>query len=109
LVVEGRYTPLPPGIDLAVYRIVQEALTNVHKHAPKAHTTVRIDYRDTTLDVHVDNHLTTHLTANGPPGHGLIGMRERVTVFGGTLLANQTAPDRFTVHASLPMHDSAQR
>jgi signal transduction histidine kinase len=105
LTVEGRSRPLPPGIELAAYRVVQEALTNVHKHAPGARTAVRVSCTESTVDVQVDNELIPSLAVDARPGHGLVGMRERVSVFGGTLTAGRVAPDRFLVHAVLPLRD----
>jgi signal transduction histidine kinase len=101
LAVEGEPRSLPQSIDLSAYRIVQEALTNVVKHAGRAHTTVTLGYRRDALE------LTIADSGNGSPrpagdGHGLIGMRERAALFGGTLSAGPRAGHGFEVHASLP-------
>jgi signal transduction histidine kinase len=101
LTVEGEPRPLPQSVDLSAYRIVQEALTNVVKHAGRAHTTVTLGYRPGALE------LTIADTGDGPPsrgpgGHGLVGMRERAALFGGTLVAGPRDGRGFEVHASLP-------
>ena len=103
LEVEGPSVPLPPGIDLAAYRIIQESLTNVCKHAAGAHTTVGIHYAGASVQVCVVNDLTSPVTAPEQGGHGLIGMRERISLYGGTLLAGRSDEDRFTVQACLPL------
>jgi signal transduction histidine kinase len=100
--------PLPAGIELAVYRIVQEALTNTRKHAGgHARASVRLDYGtdDIVLDISDDGHATTepHHVANGT-GHGLIGMRERISTYGGTLTAGPSGARGFRVHARIPVH-----
>lgn len=92
--------PLAPGVDLAAYRIVQEALTNARKHAGAVHARVRVTREPGALDVEVVN--------DGPPahvngsGHGLAGMAERVRLFGGTLDAAPRPGGGFRVHARLP-------
>jgi signal transduction histidine kinase len=105
LVVDGSQRPLPPGIELAAYRIVQEALTNVRKHAgASASVTVHITYCDDSLVVDVtDDGLgaVTSLSTSGT-GHGLIGMRERVEIYGGHLSAGPRPGGGFTVRAVLP-------
>ena len=94
LVIDGHERPLPPGIELAAYRIVQEALTNVRKHAGRtASATVRISYERHTLGVEVTDDgrgAATSLSRTGS-GQGLIGMRERVEIYGGEFTSG---PDR---------------
>ena len=89
--VEGTPSPLPAGVDLSAYRIVQEALTNVVKHAGEARAQVTIGYgdQDVTVEVTDDGRGVTAPAGDGRVrvGHGLIGMRERVQVFGGDLEA----------------------
>jgi signal transduction histidine kinase len=97
---------LAPGLDLTAYRIVQEALTNVLKHAGRVETSVRVAFDVEALDLLIHNAgPTPRPTSNGgDPGHGLIGMRERVALYDGTLRARPD--DRgggFTVHARLPL------
>jgi signal transduction histidine kinase len=101
LAVEGEPRPLPQSVDLSAYRIVQEALTNVVKHAGRAHTTVTLGYRPDALE------LTIADRGQAPPrpsagGHGLVGMRERAALFGGTLSAGPRDGHGFEVRASLP-------
>jgi signal transduction histidine kinase len=103
LAVEGRRPPLPPGLDLAAYRIVQEALTNVRKHASGGRVDVRLRFGEHDLDLAVDD--TGGRPADGPDGdgHGLVGMRERVALYGGTLEAGPRTDGGFGVRARLPL------
>jgi signal transduction histidine kinase len=104
--VRGDRRPLPPEVDQAAYRVVQEALTNVTRHAGKAAAAVQITYGPRTLTIRVDD--------DGPgsqrppvPGYGLIGMRERVTALGGRLRAEPGESRGFTVLAELPVRGSS--
>ena len=106
LAVEGEPRALAQSVDLSAYRIVQEALTNVVKHAGRAHTTVTLGYRPDALE------LTIADTGDTPArptagGHGLIGMRERAALFGGTLSAGPRDGRGFEVRASLPYDGAA--
>jgi signal transduction histidine kinase len=106
LTVDGATRPLPPGIDLAAYRIVQEALTNVRKHAGPAHADVRVHYGDHELALDVcDDGRGPSRSSNGA-GHGLVGMRERVALYGGALEAGPGAHGGFGVHARLPLAEA---
>ncbi len=97
---------LPPDVDQAAYRVVQEALTNVTRHAGKASASVQIDYGERTLIVRVDDDGTG--SRRPPvPGYGLIGMRERVTALGGRLQAEPGASRGFTVLAELPVNGTS--
>lgn len=100
--VEGETRPLPPGADLTAYRVVQEALTNVTKHAGSATASVRLAYsrRLLTLTVSDDGHAPP---ATGTPGYGLIGMRERALSAGGRLAAGHRADGGFEVTTELPL------
>jgi signal transduction histidine kinase len=100
---------LAPGVDLAAYRIVQEALTNVLKHAGPAETTVRVRHASDELELVITNAASLARPApNGSDtGQGLIGMRERVGLYGGTLRAQPDAAGGFTVHARLPLESDA--
>ncbi|MFF3287437.1 sensor histidine kinase [Streptomyces sp. NPDC003023] len=101
----------PAAVDLAAYRIVQEALTNVRKHAgPDARAEVSVVRVGSTLEVTViDNgHADPEGTADGG-GHGLLGMRERVTALGGTLTAGSRYGGGFRVHAILPLKTRTSR
>jgi signal transduction histidine kinase len=107
LQVEGRPAQLPAGVDLSAYRIVQEALTNVVKHAGPARAQVAIRYRDHEVMVEVtdDGRGAAAPTGDGRArvGHGLIGMRERVAVFGGDLQTGPRPGGGFRVAARLPL------
>ena len=86
--VEGDRAPLPAGVDLCAYRVIQEGLTNVLKHAGPAHAHVLVRYGPARLDVEVRDDGRGEPQANGDgTGHGLIGMRERVSLYGGDLQA----------------------
>ena len=102
LTVEGEPRVLPVGIDISAYRIVQEALTNVLRHARAPHVDVRLRYGDALeLDVE-DDGIGTPAASNG---HGLVGMRERVGLYGGTFEAGPVASG-FRVHATLPLEEA---
>jgi signal transduction histidine kinase len=103
--IEGEPRPLPIGVDLSAYRVVQEALTNALKHAGRASATVTVRYgeRDVAIEVADDGR-------GGQPngtGHGLIGMRERIGVFGGTFDAGPRAGGGFAVRALLPLEGAS--
>lgn len=106
--VEGEEVPLPPGVDLAGYRIVQEGLTNVLKHAGPAHARVTVRYGDRELDVEVLDDGERPVRAR-EGGAGLVGMRERVGVYGGKLEYGPTSPRGFRVAARLPVREEALR
>jgi signal transduction histidine kinase len=106
LTVTGAPRELSPGVELSVYRIVQEALTNVVRHARAEHATVTLTYGPTALDVCVvDDGAGQSVQANGSkPGHGLLGMRERVALFGGQLMTGSGPDGRgYQVAARLPL------
>ena len=97
----GLIPALPSAIQLSAYRIVQEALTNIIKHAAPARCTIRITTESDELHVAViNNGVLSHSV--GKPGHGLIGMRERAALHHGTLVAGAQADGGFAVHARLP-------
>jgi signal transduction histidine kinase len=107
LQVEGTPSQLPAGVDLSAYRIVQEALTNVVKHAGPARAQVVVGYRDqeVTVEITDDGRGVTAPTEDGRArvGHGLIGMRERVQAFGGDLQIGPRPGGGFRVAARLPL------
>jgi signal transduction histidine kinase len=107
LTVEGRPAPLPPGLDLAAYRIVQEALTNVRKHAPGGRVTVRVRHGDADVDVVVEDTGGAPCPEAGGAGLGLVGMRERVELYGGTLDVGPLPGGGFAVRARLPFREGA--
>jgi signal transduction histidine kinase len=100
--IEGDRHGLPPGVDLTAYRIVQEALTNVLKHAGPATATVTVAYEPDAVRVEVidDGRGVNGRAASG--GHGLVGMRERVAVYGGTFETGPRVGGGFRVAARLP-------
>ncbi len=102
--VNGDLSSLPPGADLAGYRIVQEALTNALKHAPDAHVSadIRADGRDLCIEV-LDDGQGHPATSNGHVGHGLLGIRERVSLYGGELTAGPRPEGGFGVRARIPI------
>jgi signal transduction histidine kinase len=103
LVVEGDSAALSPGLDLAAYRVVQEALTNVRKHAGDAPTVVRVRYVPDGLRLAVENDgpALSRAPENGH-GHGLVGMRERVSLYGGDVEAGPRPEGGFAVRIHLP-------
>lgn len=105
LVVEGAPRPLPAGLDLTAYRIAQEALTNVRRHSGADRATVRLLYRETQLELEVVDDGQGAVTGRSPTGHGILGMHERVALYGGRL-DTQTGDVGFRVHAVLPLEPS---
>jgi signal transduction histidine kinase len=100
--IEGTPEPLPAGIDLTAYRLVQEGLTNAVKHARAQHAEVLVRYSET----HVELAVTDDGTGDGggdSGGHGLVGMRERVSVYGGELEAGRLAEGGYRLRARLPV------
>ncbi len=98
LVVEGTPQALPSSVDLSAYRIVQEALTNTLKHAGKAQAWVTIRYMDEALEIEVlDDGRGGSVAGFGRGGHGLAGMRERIDIFGGELLAGPREEGGFAI------------
>ncbi|MFE7128295.1 sensor histidine kinase [Streptomyces sp. NPDC057617] len=108
LTTHGESRPLTPGVDLTAYRIVQEALTNIAKHARTNTAGVTLTYTHDRLTISV----TDHGTGTGPApgeGYGLIGMRERALSLGGTLHAGPRPTGGFEVTAELPLYPSPSR
>jgi signal transduction histidine kinase len=102
LSIEGERQPLPVGIELSAYRIVQEALTNALKHAGDARASVQVRYGSDSLELEiVDNGNGSAAPVTGG-GHGLVGMRERVALYGGRFDASRRADGGFAVHVLLP-------
>jgi signal transduction histidine kinase len=114
--VTGTRRPLPEGVDLSAYRIVQEALSNAMRHAPGSAVQVRLYYGEAVLVIDVRNNGYVPVTGeqrakaglgNGS-GHGIIGMRERTAMLGGHLEAGPTGDDEFLVTAALPLTSAGQ-
>jgi signal transduction histidine kinase len=95
--------PLPPGVDLAAYRVVQEALTNTIKHAPGAESSVVIGYAEDCLEIEItDTGGVRDAVPVGGGGRGLIGLRERLAVYQGELTAGPTLAGGYRVRARIP-------
>jgi signal transduction histidine kinase len=108
LTMHGDLAALSSGVDLAGYRIVQEALTNALKHAPGADVdaTVNCTKYELVIEV-VDDGTAAPQTVSGRVGHGLLGMRERTSLYGGELVTGPQAAGGFAVRARLPIEGSA--
>jgi signal transduction histidine kinase len=105
LSVEGARRSYPSQVEQTVYRVVQEALTNVHKHAPGAEAHVRLARREAEVAVRIENGPAAEGGADADlpsGGNGLVGMRERVTALGGGFVSGPTAAGGFRVSAVLP-------
>ncbi len=100
--IDGDPRELPVGLELSAYRIVQEALTNALKHARDAHATVHVHYGSHTLELQIDDDGAAQPAA-GAGGHGLVGMRERVALYGGRFDAGRRSSGGFGVHVLLPI------
>jgi signal transduction histidine kinase len=108
--VEGLPRPLPAGTDLAAFRIVQESLTNVTRHAGPASATVLVRYGPDDLTVRVDDDGRGPVAATGPGnGNGIRGMRERVAALGGELTTGPRPGGGFRVQARLPIDESGDQ
>lgn len=101
LQVEGHPRALPLGADLAAYRIVQEALTNVHRHSGATEAQVDVRYRHESVEIDVRDNGRGR--AEDRPGNGLIGMRERASMYGGRVEVSSPPGEGFRVHAVLPI------
>ncbi|MFC5833851.1 sensor histidine kinase [Nonomuraea insulae] len=106
---EGSPRPLPGGLDLVAYRVVQEALTNTLKHAGPARASVLLSYGDTRLTIAVldDGHGNEDSINHGKAGHGLAGMRERASLYGGTVEAGPDLGKGYAVRVTLPIPRAA--
>ena len=103
--MSGTDRPLSPALELSVYRVVQEALTNVVKHAPGARASVDLAVcdREIRLDVTDDGRPAEPPAGERHAGHGIVGMRERIAAFGGRLVAEPLASEGFRVTAQVPI------
>jgi signal transduction histidine kinase len=118
--VSGTPRPIPQGVDLSAYRIVQEALSNAMRHAPGAAVQVHLHYGEAALVIEVRNDACAPGTealweqpgepghSNGGGGHGIVGMRERAAMLGGHLEARPAPNGEFLVTAALPLGDGLQ-
>ena len=115
--ISGTPRPLPEGVDLSAYRIVQEALSNAMRHAPGSTVQVRLYYGEAALVIEVRNsggaagaraRTSARDVVSRGAGHGIIGMRERAAMLGGHLSAGLTRHDEFVVTAALPLDGDDQ-
>ncbi|MFG1805559.1 sensor histidine kinase [Streptomyces sp. NPDC049040] len=107
LAVTGAPVPLPAGVDLAAYRVAQEALTNTVKHASGASVTINVDYLPGEVRIEVaDTGGTPSPAAASGNGRGLMGLRERLAVYGGTLDAGRRITGGYRVRAVIPVGDA---
>ena len=107
LTIEGHRNDVPAAVDRTAYRIVQESLTNITRHAAAATASVRIDYRPDALAIQVDDDGKATPDTAQVPGVGLLGMRERVTALGGHLRAEPRSEGGFTVQAEIPVDQTS--
>ncbi|MFP5253471.1 MAG: sensor histidine kinase [Actinomycetes bacterium] len=107
LQVHGERADLPTALDLSAYRILQEGLTNALKHSGARHAQVDLTYGDRDVVVQVRDDGRGTVTSDGL-GHGLVGVRERVKIYGGELFAGRENGDGFTLRARLPLRDGAR-
>jgi len=102
LIVAGQPRPLPAGVEVSAFRIVQEALTNVRRHAAASRVAVRVRYGTDALEVSIEDDGTNAGAASGAEGHGLRGMRERATMLGGALSVGPLDEGGYRVSVILP-------
>jgi signal transduction histidine kinase len=105
---EGERRALPPGADLAAFRIVQEALTNVVRHSGSRHARVLLDYQSDALKLRIDDDGPATGADAGGSGNGLAGMRERAAALGGTIEAGPREDGGFRVLAVLPLEHNTE-
>jgi signal transduction histidine kinase len=103
LATEGEAQALPAGLDLAAYRVIQEALTNALKHSQHAPTRVVIRYGEAALELEVIDDGPAVAPDAAIAGRGLVGMRQRVAIYGGTVDAEPQTPRGYAVRAHLPL------
>jgi hypothetical protein len=107
LTVTGKPVELPAGVDLAAYRVAQEALTNTVKHAAGASVTIKVEYRPGEVRIEVaDTGGTASPAAGTGNGRGLMGLRERLAVYGGSLDAGRRITGGYRVSAVIPVVDA---
>ena len=106
--IEGERRALPAGVELAAYRVLQEAITNAIKYAGGAPTDVHVRYGAQDVQLHVRDRGSGRASASpvAGGGHGLVGMRERVRVFGGELHTGRCADGGFEIRARIPVGEA---
>jgi signal transduction histidine kinase len=107
LILQGKVVALPAGIDLAAYRIVQEALTNARRHAPGADVDVEVTYGSDTLELRVRDYGPGPADGELAAGHGLVGMRDRAAIAGGTFSCGSAEGGGFAVDVAMPIAEEA--
>jgi signal transduction histidine kinase len=107
IAVEGDPRELEPGIDLSVYRIVQEALTNSLRHGHASSATVLVEFTPRSLEIEITDNGRANGAVSSGGGHGLVGMRERAEFFGGSLEHGRVATGGYRVFAHLPLEPPA--
>jgi signal transduction histidine kinase len=107
LEIEGESRELPAGVDLAAYRVVQEALTNALKYAGPAHAWVAVHWQPDALELEIANDGRSDGPTNGGSGHGLAGMRERVSLYSGDIESGPRDGGGYVVRARLPLGGGA--
>ena len=108
LQISGEPVALPPGLDLSAYRILQEGLTNALKHARASHAEVEVHYTATELRLEVRDDGPGGPSTDAGVGHGLVGIRERVRIFGGGMSAGTSRAGGFVLRAQLPLDHGAR-
>jgi signal transduction histidine kinase len=103
LAIEGEPRPLPPGKDLAAYRVVQEALTNAIKHAGSAPTSITVRWQASWLELEIVDSGGNAMNGTNGSGHGLVGMEERMRLYDGTVRTGRVPGGGFEVVARLPL------
>jgi signal transduction histidine kinase len=106
--VKGEPAPLPPGIDLSAYRIVQEALTNALKHAGPARAKVEVRWGRDSVELEITDDGRFDETGAADGGQGLAGMRERVALYGGRVEGGPRLGGGYVVRARLPVREEEQ-
>ncbi|UQW99323.1 histidine kinase [Streptomyces sp. RerS4] len=107
LTIEGRWRDVPAAVGRTAYRVVQESLTNIARHADAGAASVHIDYRPDALAIRIDDDGKATPDSTPEFGIGLLGMRERVTALGGRLRAEPRGEGGFTVQAELPVEGAS--
>ncbi len=105
--IEGRPVELPAGVDLAAYRLIQEGLTNSLKHAGDARATVVVRYQETAVELELGDDGRGTVGSSGA-GRGLVGMRERVSLYGGSMQSGDRPGGGYVITARLPVKEPSR-
>jgi signal transduction histidine kinase len=105
--VEGKPREVEGGVAIAIYRIVQEALTNVLKHAAGAQSHVLLRWAEDAIELEIIDDGPPNGASHGPPGRGIVGMRERAAMYGGTLNAHPAPDGGYLIRARIPLEPRA--